>query len=93
MNKRVLDSLAKVMLAFAWADKRMIDVCQNQRTRSSKGSNFSPDCSMILAGTWQDPAILDGLYGSTLRSFLIAHVGVDDAPHVCFVYNVRFLAR
>ena len=61
-----LEKYAIDMLRLAWVDRRFEGVCKrelaNELIKKTRSTNYSPDCSMINAGTWQDPAVLDGFW-------------------------------
>eukprot|EP00613_Pedinella_sp_CCMP2098_P028856 CAMPEP_0171704342 /NCGR_PEP_ID=MMETSP0991-20121206/12617_1 /TAXON_ID=483369 /ORGANISM="non described non described, Strain CCMP2098" /LENGTH=719 /DNA_ID=CAMNT_0012293823 /DNA_START=1658 /DNA_END=3817 /DNA_ORIENTATION=- len=59
-----IKSSAETMLSYAWNNKEFSEACKHESSMEKNGQhrrvNGSPDCSLIMAGSWTDPAILEG---------------------------------
>jgi hypothetical protein len=59
-----LKSTAEAMLSLAWSNRQFTGVCKRESQSEKNGLhrrvNGSPDCSLIMAGSWTDPSILEG---------------------------------
>jgi len=84
-----LKETAEAALAVAWENSKFATKCRHEHSQEKRGSprrvHRSADCSLINSGSWDDPAIVEGVVDRKYFSFIFA-TGLS-AQSFCFQVN------